>query len=76
MAIMIIAISQQLGCCGDDPLTACGKVAVQVCEPSRFALKARTGSKMRRLMTVSFYLVVGLAAAWTIVRFWPQHFKM
>jgi hypothetical protein len=31
---------------------------------------------MRRLMTVSFYLVLGLAAAWTIVRFWPQHFKM
>jgi hypothetical protein len=31
---------------------------------------------MRRLMTVGFYVVLALAVGWTVVRYWPQHFKM
>jgi hypothetical protein len=31
---------------------------------------------MSRLATVGFYVVLGLAVAWTIVHYWPQHLKM
>jgi uncharacterized membrane protein YuzA (DUF378 family) len=31
---------------------------------------------MQRMMTVAFYVVLGLAVAWAIVSFWPPHFKM
>jgi uncharacterized membrane protein YuzA (DUF378 family) len=31
---------------------------------------------MKRIVTVAFYALLGLAVAWAIVNFWPPHFKM
>jgi hypothetical protein len=30
---------------------------------------------MRRVVTAALYVLLGLAIAWTIVRFWPQYFN-